>query len=119
MFTLALTPVLPPSSMVNINIRAEDPFVRQEPPTPSTKPPRRLQEMMLGTASSVSHPRGSLFGDDDVGMGDVGPEQEEPLGTFPQSIIASDSGSPQRVVSPPPQSRVAASRDGMPRWWLF
>lgn len=114
-FIVALTPFLrhPPWWPLH----AADPFVRQEPPTPSNKPPGRLKGMMMGTASSVSHPRGSLFDDD------VGPEQEEPLGTFPPSItrIVSDSGSLQRVVSPPPQSRVAVSRDAIPRCrlWVF
>ncbi|CAM9509281.1 unnamed protein product [Pylaiella littoralis] len=78
-----------------------DPFVRQEPYTPSTKPPGRLQGMMLGTSSNISHPRGSLFDDDDVGVEDVSAEQQEPLRTLPQSTVASDSGSMQRVTPRP------------------
>lgn len=75
--------------------------------------------MMLGTSSNISHPRGSLFDDDDAGVEDVSAEQQEPLRTLPQSTVASDSGSMQRVVSPPLQSRVAVSRDAMPYAGFF
>ena len=72
-----------------------DPFVGKQDSAPTAKPSVGLSGAMLGSASTTPHPRGSLF-DDDVGL-----EEKDPLGDFPQPVVTSGSvGSPpQRVVS--------------------
>lgn len=75
---------------------AGDPFIRKEVPTLTAATPHEgLKGAMLGSMSSIAHPRSSLF-DDDVGL-----EEKEQLETFPQPVATSDllDSPPQRVVS--------------------
>ncbi|CAM9356151.1 unnamed protein product [Ectocarpus fasciculatus] len=83
----------------------EDPFVRKELPSQTAKPHAGLRAAMIGAENTVSHPRGSLFDDDDVGLEDTGPGEEEDEGQSGRqgNVLTSDPvDSPrQRVPSSP------------------
>ncbi|CAB1112131.1 unnamed protein product [Ectocarpus sp. CCAP 1310/34] len=83
----------------------EDPFLRKALPSESTKAHGGLRAAMIGAEKTVSHPRGSLFDDDDVGLEDTGPEEEEDEGQSGRqgSVLTSDPvDSPlQRMTSSP------------------
>lgn len=88
---------------MTVTLPTEDPFVRKELPSQTAKPHAGLRAAMIGAENTVSHPRGSLFDDDDVGLEDTGPGEEEDEGQSGRqgNVLTSDPvDSPrQRVVS--------------------
>lgn len=93
-------------TVMTVTLPTEDPFVRKELPSQTAKAHGGLRAAMIGAENTVSHPRGNLFDDDDVGLEDTGPEEEDEGQGQGQSgrqgnVLSSDPvNSPlQRVVS--------------------
>lgn len=87
-----------------MRVSAEDPFLPKEVSPEVDKIQGGLREVIPGASSGISHPRGSLFDDDVIGLEETGLEDTQDTndqGPRLGNLVASGSvGSPpQRVVS--------------------